>query len=57
MEKYLNDRDYCTLMRRRYNLKLKPIGYNKCIEKCFKASLIYKIIQNKALFLINNLVQ
>ncbi|EQB87207.1 helix-turn-helix domain-containing protein [Clostridium punense] len=26
MEKYLNDRDYCSLMRRRYNLKLKTIA-------------------------------
>lgn len=26
MKKYLNDRDYCTLMRRRYNLKLKTVA-------------------------------
>jgi len=26
MEKYLNDRDYCSLMRRTYNLKLKSVA-------------------------------
>jgi len=60
MEKYLNDRDYYTLMRRRCNLKLKTVAdYIGCSVSMLskyergianlqpqKVSLYVKFIQN-----------